>query len=190
MVRAARSACALEMSALPSPRLPLPELMELCLHRLDSSLDVVPGVPRRLMMDSVDLVYMRHVYRVNLMNRRPFLPGRGRGGGRGRRARDRVELVVPVHAARVDRVLQMSMDDLPLLVLELEPPADERRRRRSVRRRPPFRDGAAAPRALVLLGGVLAPEAGAARPALRRCLEVRRGGELRRGSRVASVPGR
>lgn len=114
---------ALEMRALPSPGLPLPELMELGLHRLHSGLDVVPAVPRGLVMNRVHLVNVRHVNGVNLVHRRPLLPGR-RGGGRGRRgARDRVELVMPVDAAGVNRVLDVRVPDLGL-ILELEPPAD------------------------------------------------------------------
>lgn len=171
------------MGALPSPRLPLPELMELGLHRLHPGLDVVPAVPRRLMMGRVHLL-------VDLVHGRPLLPGRGRGGGGGRGARDRVELVMPVHAARVHgRGLRVMMPDFRL-VLELEPAADQGRGRRPVGGRPPLGHRATAPRALVLLRRVLAPEPRAARPALGRGLEVGRGGQLGGGPRVPRVPRR
>lgn len=177
------------MRALSSPRLPLPELMELCLHRLHPGLDVVPAVPSRLVMNSVHLMDVRHVYRVDLMHRRPFLPRRRRGGRGRRRTRDRVELVMVVDAAGVHRVRDVRVSDLGL-VLEFEPTADQRRRRRPVRRRPPLGNGAAATRALVLLRGVLAAKPRTTRPALGRGFEVRGGSQLRRGPRVPRVPRR
>lgn len=97
------------MSALPAPGLTLPELMELGFHRLHSGLDVIPRVPSRLMMHRVNLMDMRDVHRVDLMNGRSLLPGgRGRRSGRGR-AGDRIELVVTVDASGVDRVRDVGV---------------------------------------------------------------------------------
>ena len=174
-----RSTSALQMSALPSPRLPLSKLMELGLHRLHPRLDVVPAVPRRLVMKLV----------VDLVDGRPLLPGRGGGGGGGGRAGDGVELVVAVHAAGVHR-RGLAVAGFGRLILKLEPAADEGRGRRPVGGRPPLGHRAAAPRALVLLRRVLAAEARAARPALGRGLEVGRGGQLGGGPRVPRVPRR
>lgn len=132
--------------------------MKLGLHRLHPGFDVVPAVPRRLMMNRVHLMNVRHVNGVYLVHRRPLLSGRRRSGRRGGRARDGIELVVSVHAARVHGVRDVRVGDLGL-ILELEPPADQRRGRWSVRRRPPLGYRATAPRALILLRGVLAAEA-------------------------------
>lgn len=177
------------MRALSPPRLSLPKLMELGLHRLDPSLDVVPAVPRRLMMHRVHLVNVWHVNGVNLVHWWSLLPGWGGSGRGGWRARDRIELVVSVHAAGVDGVLYVGVPDFRL-ILKLQPPAHQRRRGWPVRRWPPLGHCTTAPRALILLRGVFATEARTAGPAFRRGLQVRGRGQFRRRPRVSRVPRR
>lgn len=174
------------MRALSSPRLPLSKLMELGLHRLHSSLDVVPAVPRRLMMNRMHLVNVWHVNSVNLMHRWPLFPGRGGGGCRGRRTRDRIELVMSIDAASVHGILDVRVLDFRL-ILKLQPSANQGWRRWSVRRWSPLGHCTTAPRALILLRGVFTAEARAARPTLRRCLQVWGRCQLRGRPRVSRV---
>lgn len=172
------------MRALLSSSLPLSELMELGLHGLHPGLDVVPGVPRGLMMDRVHLVNVRHVDGVYLMNGRSLLSRRSGGRGRCGRTGGRIELVVSIDATGINGILQVA--DLRL-VLKFEPPTNQRGRRRPVWRRSPFSHRAAAPRALILLGRVLATETRTAGSTFRRGLQVRRRGQFRRRPRVPGV---
>lgn len=153
--------------------------MKLRLHRLHSGLNVFSAVPRRLMMYRVRLMDVGNVNGVDLMHRRSLLPRRRRGRCWRRRTRHWIELVMAVDAAGVHGVLYVRMTHLGL-VLKLEPATHQRRRGRPVGWRSPLGNRAAAPRALVLLRGVLTAEARAARPALGRGLQVGRSRELRR----------
>lgn len=160
---------AFQVRALLPPRLSLPKLMELLLHRLHSGLYVFPAVSRRLMMYRVHLMNVGNVNGVDLMHRRSLLP-RGRRGRRGcRGARHRIELVMAVDAAGVHGVLYVRMTHLGL-VLKLEPATHQRWRRWSVGWWSPFGNRATAPRALILLRGVFTTETRAARSTLGRGL--------------------
>ena len=164
------------MNTLFSSGLPLSKLMEFSLHRLDSGLDVVPRVPWWLMMNSLSLMYLWHVYCVHLMNWRLLFSCRC-GSRRGRRsAGNWIKLIVPVDTPSVDRVLDVSMGDFGTLVLKLQPSSYQWRWWWPVRRWSPLCYGAATPGTLVLLGGVFAAKAGTAGPAFRRRLKIRRCG--------------